>query len=249
MLLCRCSCEYWQIYWQHCLFLRSGEEVRLDREKILRALLMTELWDCDPLTFKWMNHPTLVHLYYTFSSYKYIFAYRLLLLFICFTVDNFIFINLKLLKKKKKKPSVKPKWSHTWQMLQMWPVLPAWSVCHLIKCLCDLLWSYVKNWLDPVNVCLRLCCAVFLIHTHPHTLWVVCLKWKCRLYLMHLLCTGLTSIFFEIHILEESDWFYCNSAAAVSNSPLGGDKPAVMAPVVAQDVAPMLSWETDQIIC
>lgn len=49
-----------------------------------------------------MNHPTLVHLHYTFSSYKYIFAYRLLLLFICFTVDNFIFINLKLLKKKKK---------------------------------------------------------------------------------------------------------------------------------------------------
>lgn len=66
---------------------------------------------------------------------------------------------------------------------------------------------------------------------------------------MHLHCTGLTSIFFEIHILEESGWFYCNSAAAVSNYPLGGDKPAVIAPVVAQDVGAVLSGGTDQIIC
>lgn len=36
-------------------FLCSGDEVRLDREKILRALLMTELWDQDPLAFKLMN--------------------------------------------------------------------------------------------------------------------------------------------------------------------------------------------------
>lgn len=32
---------------QTCVFLCSGEEIRLDREKILRALLMTELWDLD----------------------------------------------------------------------------------------------------------------------------------------------------------------------------------------------------------
>lgn len=77
---------------------------------------------------------TRVHVNHTFSSYQYIFAYRLYLLYICFTVDDFILINLK-----KKKPLMKPKWTHMWQMLQMWPVLPAWLVCHLIKCLCDLL--------------------------------------------------------------------------------------------------------------
>lgn len=81
-----------------------------------------------PPPFQRMNHPTSVHLHSTFSSYKYIIAYRLYLLFICFTVDDFIFINLTNLS------IIKPKWTHTRQTLQLWPVLPAWSVCHLIKC-------------------------------------------------------------------------------------------------------------------
>lgn len=88
--------------------------------------------------------------------------------------------------KKKKQPLMKPKWTHMWQMLQMWPVLPAWLVCHLIKRLCDLLLESCLRLARQRCPCVSDCDCwggggsyLYTHHTHLHTTdKSVC--WKCK---------------------------------------------------------------------
>lgn len=94
--LCQSTSKYWQIYWQPCFF--CAAEMKwgwTERRSSERSWWQSSETKTPSLSSRW-TQDTFVHLHHTFSSYKNIFAYRLYVLLICFTVDDFIFIDLKL---------------------------------------------------------------------------------------------------------------------------------------------------------
>lgn len=126
------------------LFHCSGEEMRLDREKILRALLMTELWDLDPrplwhhgqgaaalalgsgsrgskvVGWNWHLYICIIH---SAAINIYLHKGQLLYIYICLIWDDTLYsANWNCTNNQWDQNGL----THATDKLQMWPVLPAW---------------------------------------------------------------------------------------------------------------------------